>query len=226
VLRRTLTGNTVMYVCAPDGSVLDALPGVYTTDDFLKELRKTLAFLKGAGNRSSSDAARDWHRQQVTDAVNAERIRTTFGKVFVESPLLNALGLRVNPKESAGGKLQPLSPAQVARNPEAAFSAVSSRIEDMSKQPATADELVRKFTRLPEGERPTPEELGRRAVEMDSRTNIILVRPAVHLLLSTYQQPPGLNESRDAIYKRLLHVPIDDPNFGLAPALIPGSPLY
>ena len=38
VLTRTLKGNCVFYVCKPDGTVTDILPGVYTPEDFLAEL--------------------------------------------------------------------------------------------------------------------------------------------------------------------------------------------
>jgi len=39
-LTQTITGNSIHYVIAPDGQVVDALPGLYTPGMFLEELRK------------------------------------------------------------------------------------------------------------------------------------------------------------------------------------------
>jgi hypothetical protein len=38
-LERTLKGNTVIYLCTPDGKVIDAFPGVYTPEDFLTQIK-------------------------------------------------------------------------------------------------------------------------------------------------------------------------------------------
>ena len=38
-LKRTVNGNVATYVCAPDGRVLDILPGLSTPEAFLQDLR-------------------------------------------------------------------------------------------------------------------------------------------------------------------------------------------
>jgi hypothetical protein len=50
------------------------------------------------------------------------------------------------------------------------------------------------------------------------------MRPAVHLYFAATERLPDARACRDAIYKELLHVPLDDPYMGLADALVPGSP--
>jgi hypothetical protein len=76
VITRTLKGNCVFYVCDPDGRVRDILPGVYTPDDFRKELE------------SSEPVA------QATPEDNLAMI----GKAAVESPILSSFAL-VDSKE-------------------------------------------------------------------------------------------------------------------------------
>lgn len=221
VMKRTLTGNTVMYVCRPDGRVVDALPGVYTPDDFLAEVRKAMYMLRKSDGKSTGASLQQWHREQVTNAIKAEVMRTTMSKAVVESPLLNALGLRQRVKY-VQGKVE--VPANAVVDAKTAFVAVSARIDDVSKQPSTAELLRARYARVPPDKQPTPEQFGKMVVEMDSRTNVQLVRPAVHLLFSTYDRAQTTRECRDDVYKHILHVPIDDPNLGLADALVPGTP--
>ena len=64
---------------------------------------------------------------------------------------------------------------------------------------------------------------GEQAVQMDSRNNRMLVRPAVNLYFASLERLPGLPDVRDAVYRDILHVPIDDPYLGLADILIPGT---
>jgi hypothetical protein len=227
VLKRTLAGNTVISVCLPDGRVVDAFPGVYTPKDFLQQVQPALVLAEKLSRYPGGEDLAQWHRQQVTSVVKEETIRTTLSKTFVESPLLSALGLGRpvgKPRAADGAQgLAALTPDPLA-DPKAALAALSARIEDLSKQPASAEQLRAKYAKTPESQRPSPEKLGQMAVQMDSQTNVRLVRPAVHLLLSAYSGPPDAREVRDAIYKQVLHVPVDDPYLGLADALVPGSP--
>jgi hypothetical protein len=62
------------------------------------------------------------------------------------------------------------------------------------------------------------------ALRLDSRTNVSQVRPAVHLLLATYDRLPSGHVCRDAVFRQLLHLPVEDPYLGLADALAPGTP--
>jgi len=45
-LKRTVNGNIATYVCAPDGRVVDILPGLSTPEAFLEDLRAALALVK------------------------------------------------------------------------------------------------------------------------------------------------------------------------------------
>lgn len=100
-LTRTLMGNTVIYVCRPDGTVVDALPGIYTPRDFLKEIKVSIAALE-VGDQNLADH----HKALVEADVTKERARVSTSKARVESPLLAALGVPLF--ESQNGETKPL----------------------------------------------------------------------------------------------------------------------
>ena len=230
-LERTLTGNTILSVCLPDGRVVDALPGVYTPAAFLQQMRETLQLVKsleGLAPAAADEAILAWHRQRVSTAIQQETRRITLSKAIVESPLLKALevralgGVEVLPSGAPEPTEQPVNGARPRVDPKVLLARLSRRLDDVSKRPATVTQL-----RAAAGETaaPSPEELGRKAVELDSKTNVALVRPAVHLLFATYQRAPDARACRDDVFNKLLHIPLDDPYMGLAQALVPGTPL-
>lgn len=257
-IERTLQGNTVMYVCLPDGRVLDAFPGVYMPAHFQMETEKTLAFVRSLNETPAPEAALlEWHKKQIVLALQGERMRITYSKMFVESPLLKALGVRTRLEPMTGSVAPAAKPASAEQpgfgqatpvtNPplaersasvptapvekpafptdlKAAFRALAAVTEDMSKKPATVEQLRAEYDKMPVQNRPTPEQIGQRAVEMDSQNNLRIVRPAIHLLFASYEHLPLPPDCRDVIYKQLLHIPIDDPYLGLADALVPGTP--
>jgi hypothetical protein len=254
-LQRTLGGNTVMYLCLPDGRVADVFPGVYTPDAFLPAAQASLAFMRTLqdgspdGCRPGADAElREWHRKQIALAATSEQRRITMSKAFVESPLLNAIAgngpwgrrptLRTAPPGTTQQQALPATaevtlvpvPGRMSvdasqfQDPKKALEILSRLTDDVSKRPASVEQLKARFAEVPEGQRPTPERLGEMAVQMDSQNNVRLVRPAVHLLFSTYERLPQPALCRDTVYRDILHAPLDDPYLGLADALVPGTP--
>jgi hypothetical protein len=228
-LKRTLGGNTVIEVRLPDGRVVDAFPGLYTPEDFLKEAGETLALVRSLepGSTEESAAVLAWHRARGMGRPRVP-IPISLEKSMVESPLLRAL--RANPgapvpTDLLMRELGRAGPAiEAAEEPKAALTRISRWLEDVSKQPATVEQLRQRFLPLPEGRRPTPEQLGEMALQIDSRTNRDWVRPAVHLLFTAYDRLPQDHACRDTVFRQLLHLPVEDPYLGLADALAPGTP--
>jgi hypothetical protein len=230
-LRRTLGGNTVIEICLPDGPVIDSFPGLYVPEDFLIEASQTLQFVRmlapGMTDTAIAASVIDWHKARGA-AQPPARISLSIGKSVVESPLLRAL--RVAPTKPLETDLLATELGRIpvtldaAEAPGAALTRLSRQLEDVSKQPATVDQLRQRFLFLPEARRPTPEQLGEMALRVDSRTNVVWTRAAVHQLFATYNGLPRGRECRDAVFKELLHVPVDDPYLGLADALVPGTP--
>lgn len=230
-LRRTLGGNTVIEICLPDGRVVDSFPGVYLPQDLLAEATQTLELVRALdpamADAAVSTAVIAWHRARAASPPPTP-VAISVEKATVESPLLRAL--RLNPKAPVTTDLllRELGRTHVAvdegADPKAALARISQQLEDLSKQPATVEQLRRRFLLLPEGVRPAASDLGQMALRVDSRTNINWVRPAVHLLFASCEQLPRGTACRDTVYKQFLHLPVDDPYLGLADALVPGTP--
>lgn len=69
-ITRTLNGNIATHVCAPDGSVLDILPGVYTADVYRQQLEQLVLLHKYVtplrpGGGGVAARLKDYHQQQA-----------------------------------------------------------------------------------------------------------------------------------------------------------------
>ncbi|MEO7453464.1 MAG: hypothetical protein ABIV13_01730 [Fimbriimonadales bacterium] len=82
--KRTLGGNTVMYIVSPDGVVADAFPGVYLPGDVIG------SFEAAVGVAMQPSEMRDkYHKQRASKAIFA---RVNLSKMRIESPILDAKG--------------------------------------------------------------------------------------------------------------------------------------
>lgn len=66
VVRRTLQGNVATYVCGPDGTVYDILPGIYTPAVYRRELAACRALAASLAGPTAIAGLRAYHTQQVT----------------------------------------------------------------------------------------------------------------------------------------------------------------
>lgn len=86
-IHRTIGGNTVLYLIAPNGYVVDAFPGVYLPKDILPELAKSL--------RIAKRPAEDWLTYHKPGGeFRLFRIGLNAGKSVVEAPVLKELALK------------------------------------------------------------------------------------------------------------------------------------
>lgn len=215
-LDRTLVGNTVLYVCLPDGQVVDAFPGVYLPKDLQPALEGALAMLREAAKSNPSlEGIRQFHQQTIATAFQKEALRISTSKAFVESPLLDALGKPARRRDYTNEE------AQIPNRGDE-FERYARRLDDASSRPMSPGK-VREW--ILGNTKMTPEEIAQAIVKHDSETNIRYVRPAIHLLLRQKQmvgKQPG--DLRNTIFKDLLHIDIDDPYLGLSDLLLPGTP--
>jgi hypothetical protein len=58
-VKRTITGNSIHYAFTPDGTLLDAMPGLCDEQTFLSELDSIAAFA-GGGSKSEADRQAYW----------------------------------------------------------------------------------------------------------------------------------------------------------------------
>lgn len=212
-LNRTIGGNTVIYLCRPDGGVVDAFPGVYTPTDFHLEAKLALQVLKGNEAGMSDLAIAALHRTHlpVRKPLNKSKIgATTISKRSVESPL--RFGLRI-----------PASPIKTTP-PGSEGTDLDAPLRDTSKYAANATHIRKQFLASKDRERLSPEAFGRRMVELDSQNNRLVVRPRVHELLAASAQALTAADWQRAMFVGLLDTDLSDPYFGLLDVLLPGTP--
>ena len=106
-LQRTIKGSTVIYLCRPDGSVIDAYPGIYTPADFLPLLAEGRQHLG-----QSQEQIQAWHRHpEARLAMVAPPL--TASKAVMQGPLLKAIG--EPPPPLAAGPMADLSKYPMSR---------------------------------------------------------------------------------------------------------------
>ncbi len=204
-LVRTVRGNAVSYLCNPDGSVFDALPGVYSKTGYQTVIRDSIK----ANFGKSWEEVKAYH---VAKKGVPLPTFTTLSKSFAESPTLQIMGVPA----IAGAQPQVKSTDSPQRK---AFLFAASKLQDLSLQPMTALETR---GRVAPGREAT-NDLPAKIVMADTFTNLTMVRPVVCFYFSTLTQFPTTETARDAILMDILKIPYKDPYFGLKDVLMPGT---
>lgn len=196
-LERTIAGNTVMYVVEPDGSVLDAYPGVYLAEDLLPQLEGVIAYREHVNKDSSlvpGEAFSAWHRARLATESLGDSM--TFSKAMPEAPLLKALDLEYKETPPSGA-------GEIAR-----------RARDISKT-ADGDKVARELA--------GSDDPGA-VVAADSKVNIRDIRPIIRAILAQEDLDHTVESLTRPLYIDVLDINIDDPYLGLAGPGIPGTP--
>lgn len=197
-ITRTLKGNTVLYVCLADGTVVDAMPGLYTPEDFLAQLdqsERLLELLSKTPPARRGEVVRAWHQRLAPPTLAGPPAEISVGKMAVEAPVLNALDLRTPPTVAAAGP--------------PGFAAYTGRLVDASAQALSGPAVRSKLS-------------GRDALRLDSSYSVTRLRPAVHLLLAELRAPRP-EDCRRPLFQGLLKIPLDDPYLGMG-SLLEGTP--
>ena len=93
-LKRTLNGNIAFYVCAPDGRVVDIIPGLYSPAAFVEELGQALSLL----DRSPEDvSAHHRPKPQPVRVRNPRGADVTKYAALGERPIIEAVEARPEP---------------------------------------------------------------------------------------------------------------------------------
>jgi hypothetical protein len=61
VVERTITGNSIHYILAPNGRVIDGIPGLYGPKAFLHLLDESARYMPYAENDGDAKSLADWH---------------------------------------------------------------------------------------------------------------------------------------------------------------------
>jgi hypothetical protein len=206
---RTVRGNACMYLCTPQGKVIDAYPGVYTADDFVPMIDQALRHLP-----SLDDAGViAWHRHLSHPPTFP--VAMTVSKMAVESPALNLIGA-----PQIGGA----NPPSQATDPQRAmFESAAAMMSDSSLTPHTPDDISKLALGQPLGDK-DPATVGNMILQRDSKLNVTDVRNVVHLWLASEKALPDTLQARDTVLERILKIPYKDPYFGLNQIQVPGTP--
>ncbi|AIE87904.1 hypothetical protein [Fimbriimonas ginsengisoli] len=206
VLHRTLRGNTCLYVLRPDGTVVDAFPGVYEPSRLLPELRLSLEMAK-----KSPEEVRAWHQSEIAKHPQPFGIgRGVAGsKAAVEAPIL------ATPAANA------LVPLPTNLDPaERLFRWSAQRLFDISAQPMNPT-TARGSIGAPE--LATPKERGQRLLQLETDENLGAVRGVIHMWLASLKQPITAPEAKRTVFETILHIDYTDPFLGLKHVELPGT---
>ena len=199
VVRRTLHGNIATYVCAPDGAVLDVVPGLYDAPTFTGRLEDGLALAASYAKwplRDRAQLLRAHHAapRPVLSRADAARL---LSKSRIERPVEEAVAAQPQPAEPAKDVKVVDSKMTIERPVEKSVAAV--------------------FV-APDGTRVDTAVLAR-----DVRHNEEVRRPLIAAMLAEegVHTPESLTKR---IYREVLDADLDDPYLGLGDALFATYP--
>jgi hypothetical protein len=197
VLTRTLHGNILTSVCTPDGLVLDALPGIYTEDGYLKALDR-LRLLAGVARtrpaQQGDEWARAYHRAEAKKLHEQETLARV-AKVTAGIPIYITKGAIERPVEA------------VVRRPSGLNGTPNGGRPAQAAKPARPNADVSRWEELVE----------------DTRLNETTRRRQIHELLAGVGLVRPAKVTRP-IYKDVLHADLDDPYLGLGKVLFENYP--
>jgi hypothetical protein len=205
VLTRTLHGNILTSVCAPDGNLLDALPGIYTEAAYLDRLDQFRLLARYVGSQPPDQRAarvRDYHQRQA-----------------------EALGKNEPPERFVLKKrIAPMTKAAIERPVEVVLQAAGAPpAKEEAKAPASQG-MVGCPPRIALPPAAKEEDVGRwKELAEDTALNESTRRLQIHRMLAEagLVKPEAVTRP---IYKEVLHADLDDPYLGLGKVLFDSYP--
>lgn len=240
VVRRTLHGNVVTWVCDAQGRALDAIGGLYQAAPYRARLEQAALFAqliaRTDGDEARAAAFHDWHARQAerTSAggaplvVGPKPVDVT-SKIAMERPLelaivdpeARALRLIGADKGAAEAPLERAISASFAQRAGVNGGAVSLALsKDSMERP-----LEQAVAPRPSGQKLAAP--GVRAdkglLAQDTSLGETRFRPVLHRLLAEAGMVPYAQLTKRA-YRDALHVDLDDPWLGLGELLFDDYP--
>jgi hypothetical protein len=152
-IKRTVNGNIATYICAPDGRVLDVIPGLNSPEAYLEDLRYALNLYR-ASLASFDKTVIDYHVANLTTPKVYEYVRSDFGKARVERPMKLSLDKRpeyvLNPDRGViadKGKKIVESQVRALSTEEAAILAADTEVNRKERKPILHKILAEKIYR-------------------------------------------------------------------------------
>jgi hypothetical protein len=243
-LERTITGNSIHYVLDSAGRIIDALPGLYGPQAFLRGLAQAEDFVKNSKGRNEGEEAILFYRYH-TARINATAadwsadVQKIGGKV--PNTVLARVSARQNPSAIAIAPIA-MTKAAVEVNilrsittdarelAAATDDAAWAKIAALHATDARLDErsitLVGRHTpatsEKPAAAKTTPQEQLSRTIEnlernmaLDTVRNEYVLRNKIHAWLATEPRNLGVEQLNERVYAELFMTPGSDPWLGL-----------
>jgi hypothetical protein len=244
-LERTLTGNSIHYVLSPAGQTIDALPGLYGPQGFLRGLAQAEDLLKrskGLSDGEQLDLFYRYHtaRVNLTAADWSADVQKIGGKV-PNTVLARVSARRQNPtamEVSPVAMTKAVTEVSILRgitNDARELAATTddaawAKIAALHAADARLDErsiaLIRRHTpatseNASAGQASAPEQLSRivenleRNMALDTVRNEYVLRNKIHAWLATGPGNTGVEQLNERVYAELFLTPSSDPWLGL-----------
>ncbi|MEK7867357.1 MAG: hypothetical protein AAB434_11810 [Planctomycetota bacterium] len=229
-MTRTLNGNVITFLCAPDGKVFDVLPGLYSAEGYLAGLRRSAELydamtLPALSPETFAERVAAYHRlaaegvAQIAVEANG-RVKADAGemryasKAMVEEPLKVLMAGMLDTPEVrfAAAELKNLDLGE--------FVAVSKTGIERPVKLAISNKPI-EFAAKTSIEQPVKLAISNEAqglLAMDTRINERLRAEQIHAMLLTAPLPAPADLST-RIYEEVLHVAVSDPHLGLGRVL-------
>ncbi|HVG39802.1 MAG TPA: hypothetical protein VM870_10965, partial [Pyrinomonadaceae bacterium] len=238
-LSRTVTGNSVHYILNAEGELIDALPGLYGPQAFLRELRsaetaarRVAAF---ADARTRAAFLRRFHAAQITNLAAAWQNDLRKAGITVPPERANVTGKR--PAAIAAqaapravtkmvselpllGVLTPDRKALARITDEAGWNEIARLHPADARLDAASVALLRSLRRAPDGKATQDARLAVVVTKFETLLALDTVRNqyAMHLTLHEWLAGGGANELEtfnERVYAELFLTPRADPWLGL-----------
>lgn len=232
-LQNTITGNSMHLLLDADGTLLDALPGLYGGQRFLQTLGGWSGLASNVAQLESgqrAEAVRGFHRAALAELQNrfgaawqdrdalrpasrsndghptaAEASRLLVSKTFAEAPILREV--------TRQRSLQPVPNGDTRWQNLALGEMNGARLDERSRAWIAAKRADTEDPSLT----PRMIEALERAIAEDTARNELLVRPEIHQWFIEGGIPGSIEDFTGRVYAELFLTPAQDPWLGLAP---------
>lgn len=238
LIRTTLTGNSIHYVVRPDGTVLDALPGLYAPGRFRMRLEAVLELAHAMEHLTPAEAERLRRRFITSEQSTAERkAPPALGAALMAgaggptAPLVRAERLtaskamaedlpvrRIVPRAAPGptvetrAMLTPIADTILHENGGLRIAApelVARKIAPRAPgEPVTASDRLRVLADLP------------RIIAEDTAINELVLRPRVLTYLTDTSIASDVETLNRKIYAEVFEMPASDGYAGLVSPIV------
>ena len=195
-IKRTVNGNIATYICAPDGRVIDIIPGLNSPEAYLQDLKYALNLFR-ASLAAFDKTILDYHKENLTTPTVYEYVHNDYAKARVERWMKMSIDKRQElvERKGLGVKIVP-APYDRPALPDPAKREIEGPVRTISAEEAAV-------------------------LAADTEINRQERRPILHKILSEQVYRPA--EITKRVYKEALHCDLDDPYLGLISSAFNGG---